>query len=166
MKSKLFVSALCAALIAAAATQADAQNVPNYEDQGGSTWHVGGDLQVENGGWIDIETGAQLKIAGTDRTGALATAPSAVAAGYKIARGESALGGSNPTAVTSGLSTIVACSVSLKLTTAPGVGTSLVTYGSSSGTLNLYGWKVTNSSTTTMIASTGTETVGWVCVGT
>jgi hypothetical protein len=91
---------------------------------------------------------------------------SGVAADYKLARGETALDGSNPTPVATGLATIVSCTVLIKLGTAPGVGTSVITYGTSSGTLNLYGWKVTTSSDTTLIASTGTETVGWVCVGT
>lgn len=88
------------------------------------------------------------------------------AAGYKIARGETALDGTNPTPAATGLTTIVAAAISLKGTAAPGVGTSVVTYGTSSGTLNLYGWKVTSSSDTTLIASTGTETVGWIAVGT
>jgi hypothetical protein len=88
------------------------------------------------------------------------------AAGYKIARGETALDGTNPTPAATGLTTIVAAAVSLKGTAAPGVGTSVVTYGTSSGTLNLYGWMPTATGDCTLIASTGTETVGWVAVGT
>lgn len=89
-----------------------------------------------------------------------------VAAGYKIARGETALDGSNPTPVTTGLSTIVACTVSIKTTTAPGVSTSVVTYDTSSGTMNMYGWKPTGTGDTTLIASAGTDTIGWICAGT
>lgn len=89
-----------------------------------------------------------------------------VAAGYKVARGETALDGSNPTPVASGLATIVACSLTIKATAAPGVGTSVVTYDTSTSTLNMYGWKVTGTGDTTLIASTGTDTIGWVCVGT
>ena len=143
-----------------------AQNVSNYMEQGGARWVIGGSLDVASGGDLDIESGGALKIAGSDRTAALATAPAGVAAGYKIARGETALDGTNPTAAATGLTTIVACSASIKLATAPGVGTSVVTYGTSSGTLNLYGWKVTAQGDATLIASTGTETIGWVCVGT
>jgi hypothetical protein len=88
------------------------------------------------------------------------------ASGYAIARGETALDGSNPTPITTGLTTITGVAVTLKSTSAPGVGTSVVTYGMSGGTLNLYGWKVTSSADTTLIASTGTETVGWVAIGT
>lgn len=89
-----------------------------------------------------------------------------VAAGYKIARGETALDGTNPTPVASGLATIVSCSLTIKQTSAPGVGTSVLTYDTSTSTLNMYGWKVTGAGDTTLIASTGTETIGWVCVGT
>jgi hypothetical protein len=89
-----------------------------------------------------------------------------VASGYKVARGETALDGSNPTDAATGLATIVACTASIKSTSAPGVGTSTLTYTTSGATLSLYGWRPTSSSDTTLVASTGTETVGWVCVGT
>lgn len=79
--------------------------------------------------------------------------------------GETALDGGNPTPVVTGLSAIAAAAVCLKSASAPGVGTSVVTYGSSDGTLNLYGWKVTATDDATLIASTGTETVGWVAWG-
>lgn len=148
---------LAAGLIALGGV-AVAQNVLNYSEQGGGSWVVGGSLNIASGG--------ALKIAGTDVTAILATAPAAVAAGYKVARGETALDGSNPTPVTTGLATITGCSASIKSTSAPGVGTSIITYGSSSGTMNLYGWKVTGTGDATLIASTGTETIGWVCVGT
>lgn len=164
MKLRLLAGLALAAAVAA--LPAAAQNVPNYAERGGARTVIGGSLDVVSGGDLDIESGGALKIAGSDRTAALATAPAAVAAGYKLARGETALDGSNPTAATTGLATIVACAVGLKGADAPGVGTSAITYGSSSGTLNLYGWKVTAAGDATLIASTGTETVGWVCVGT
>jgi len=157
MKTRL-IGALSAALLMLAAGAASAQNVPNYASPGGAAWHVGGTL--------DIKSGGVLSFNGVDQTAALASAPSAVAAGYKVARGETALDGSNPTPATTGLTTITGCAVSLKSTSAPGVGTSVVTYGSSAGTLNLYSWKVTGSGDATLIASTGTDTVGWVCLGT
>ena len=89
-----------------------------------------------------------------------------VAASYKIARGETALDGSNPTPVTTGLATITGCSLTIKTTTAPGVSTSVLSYDTSSGTMNMYGWKVTSAIDDTLVASTGTDTVGWVCLGT
>lgn len=145
-----------------------AQNVACYLTQGGAAFTVGSGctVTVASSGVINVASGGALQFAGVDQTTALSTAPAAVAAGYKIARGETALDGSNPTPATTGLTTIVACSATIKATAAPGVGTSIVTYGSSSGTLNLYGWKVTATGDATLIASTGTETIGWVCVGT
>lgn len=162
---KRFIVAVCAALALAGA--AAAQNVPNYTDQGGATTHVKGVLAIESGGVLNVKTGAQLQLNGVDVTGATNTGGVAgVAAGYKLARGETALDGSNPTPVTTGLTAIVACTVSIKSTAAPGVSTSVVTYGTSSGTMNMYGWKVTSNADPTLVASTGTDTIGWVCVGT
>lgn len=83
-----------------------------------------------------------------------------------IARGEVALDGSNPTAVSTGLSSIAAVFLTLKTQTAPGLNTSVVTYNTSGGTLNIYAWKVTQTNDTTLVASTGTETVGWIAIGT
>lgn len=89
-----------------------------------------------------------------------------VAAGYKIARGETALDGTNPTPVSTGLASITGCSLTIKATAAPGLSTSVVTYDTSTGTMNMYGWKPTGAGDTTLIASAGTDTVGWICVGT
>lgn len=79
--------------------------------------------------------------------------------------GEIALDGSNPTPVTTGLTAILGVSLSLKTASAPGVGTQKLTYDTSGGTLNIYGWKPTGSGDCTLIASTGTETVGWTAYG-
>ncbi|MGE5500701.1 MAG: hypothetical protein ACM3W4_02110 [Ignavibacteriales bacterium] len=94
-----------------------------------------------------------------------APVPTAASA-LKMAGGEIALDGSNPTPITTGLTTITGASVALKGTAAPGVGTSVLTYGVSGGTLNVYAWKVTATGDATLIASTGTETIGWSAVGT
>lgn len=102
-----------------------------------------------------------------DLTAALAA--QGVAAGYKITRGVTALDGSNPTPVTTGLSTVVAATVSLEGTAAPGVGTSVLTVASTNyatGALAVYAWKVTGTGDCTLIASTGTENFEWVAVGT
>lgn len=171
LKRTLIGSLAAIALVSAAAY---AQNVLNYRSQGGAADVIGGTLTiasggvqtVASGGSLDVASGGALKIAGTDVTAILATSPAAVAAGYKVARGETALDGSNPTPATTGLATITGCGIGLKGTAAPGVGTSVVTYATSTGTLNLYAWKVTGAGDTTLIASTGTETVGWVCFGT
>ena len=92
--------------------------------------------------------------------------PAAVAAGYKIARGETALDGSNPTPIATGLTTIIGLAVTLKGTAAPGVGTSVITANINGANIDTYAWKVTTSTDNTLIASTGTETVYWVAVGT
>lgn len=83
----------------------------------------------------------------------------------KIVMGEVALDGSNPTPVTTGLTTIVAVCVTLKGSAAPGDSTSVVTYDTSGGTLNLYGWKNTGGTDPTLVASTGTETVSYLVLG-
>lgn len=89
-----------------------------------------------------------------------------VAGGYKVARGETALDGSNPTPVATGLTTVVAFVATLKGTAAPGVSTSVLTYAISGATVNVYAWKPTSTSVPTLVASTGTESFGWLAVGT
>lgn len=91
------------------------------------------------------------------------TAPSG---SVKVVSGEVALDGSNPTPVATGLSTITAVVITQKKATAPGVGTSVFTYDTTAGTLNIYAWKPTSNSDPTLIASTGTETVSYVAFGT
>lgn len=78
----------------------------------------GGDLlAVADGGVLDIESGGLLKIAGVDKTAAVAGLPATtnyavgVAAGYKIARGVHLQVGAADTVVT-GLTTVVAVVVS------------------------------------------------------
>lgn len=160
---------LAALYFAASVAPTIAQNVSCYFDQGGATLHAGSGctISVDSGGILNVVSGGKLEIAGSDVTSTVAgSGVAGIAAGYILARGETALGGSNPTAVTTGLTAIVACTLTIKKATAPGVGTSVVTYGTSSGTMNMYGWKVTSNADPTLIASTGTETIGWACLGT
>jgi hypothetical protein len=86
--------------------------------------------------------------------------------GYKVARGETALDGSNPTPVATGLTTVVAFAAVLKGTAAPGLGTSVLTASISGATVNVYAWKPTGATDPTLIASTGTESFYWIAVGT
>lgn len=89
--------------------------------------------------------------------------PSGVSgSGFKIARGSTALDGSNATPVATGLTTIVCAVATLKRTSALSSGTAFVTvdYTGSDGTLNLYGWVAAGT------ASTGTENVEWIAIGT
>jgi hypothetical protein len=59
----------------------------------------------------------------------------------------------------------VVVSLTLKGTAAPGLSTECLTYDVSGGTVNVYAWKATNATTPTLIASTGTETVGYIITG-
>lgn len=124
-------------------------------------------VYVEQGGEIDIESGGALKIAGTDKTAALAAAVSGAAAGYMIARGETALDGSNPTTVATGLTTVVAFVATIKKATSPGTTLSTLTANiGSGGAVDVYAWKPTSASDTTLVASTATDSFYWVAVGT
>lgn len=80
--------------------------------------------------------------------------------------GEVALDGSNPTPVATGLTTITSVALTLKSTSAPGDSTAVLSYGVSGGTLNIYGWMNTSGTDPTLVASTGTETVGYIVAGT
>lgn len=117
-----------------------------------------GDVSITNGGVTSISSGITThKLA------------AGVAAGYAIARGSTALDGSNPTPVTTGLSTVVSATVTLRGSSAPGVGTSVLTQANTNwgtGALSVYAWKVTGAGDATLIASTGTETFDWIAVGT
>lgn len=101
-------------------------------------------------------------VAMTASAAALNAAPAGVAAGYKIARGEIALDGSNPTPVATGLTTIVSAQATIKRTSAVTSGTAFVTvdFTGADGTLNLYAWVLAGT------ASTGTESIEWVAIGT
>lgn len=130
-----------------------------------------GTSAIPSGASLDIESGGALKIAGSDRTAALATAPAAVAAGYKIARGEATLDGANPTSVTTGLATVVSATVSLKSATTPGDDPSWlsVDYGGgvTAGQLDIYAWKNTGGTDPTLVASTNNAAVvSWIAIGT
>lgn len=94
-------------------------------------------------------------------TGSSEVRPSAVG----IVGGVVALDGSNPTPVTTGLTTILAASATLEGAVAPGDNTSVLTVAISGGTLSIYAWKNTSGTDPTLVASTGTENVHWVAYG-
>lgn len=139
-----------------------AQNVVNYMEQGGARWVVGGSLDVVSGGDLDIESGGTLKLAGTSVNNLVI----GVGSSYKLARGTVTLDGSNPSQVSHGLTTVVACTVSIQsdnLTTDP----TQVSYVISAGNLNVYAWKPTSPTSTTLTASTNSAVVvAWACIGT
>ena len=78
---------------------------------------------------------------------------------------EVVLDGSNPTTVETRLNTITSVSLTLQGSSAPGLGTSVLTYAVSGGTLSIYAWKPTDGTNPTLVASTGTETVSWLVTG-
>lgn len=121
--------------------QSATQNVNVGIEQGGNR------MFVKNGGTLDIEAGGIFSQGGV---------------ALKIARGEVALDGSNPTPIATGLTTIVSAQATLKRTTALSSGTAFVTvdFTGTDGALNLYAWVLAGS------ASSGTESVEWVAVGT
>jgi hypothetical protein len=138
-------------------------DVKNQEQQGGKLWVVGGQLD------IDTDAGGKLTINGSDVTSSVATGGIAgVAAGYKLARGSTALGGSNPTTVVTGLATVVAFVCSIDLAVAPGDSTSVLTSHNNAtpGSVDVYAWKNTGGTDPTLVASTGTETFNWIAIGT
>ena len=113
---------------------------------------------------VDVKT---LSVNGADVSATVAPGSVAGAAsGYVLARGEGTLDGTNPTPVASGLTTIISATVTLKGSAAPGVGTSSLTAVISGTNINVYAWKVTSDTDTTLVASTGTEGFYWTAVGT
>jgi hypothetical protein len=105
---------------------------------------------------------------GISGSGAGAAGVAGVAAGYKIARGSQALGGTNPTTVVTGLATVVAFVATLNATAAPGLGTTTLTSHNNAtpGSQDVYAWKPTSNANPTLIASTGTENFDWIAIGT
>src|SRR5882672_9460360 len=79
---------------------------------------VSGDATISNLGAVSIAAGITAH-----------ALPIAVAAGYAIARGITALDSSNPTPIATGLTTVTGFSVCLNRATAVSSGTAFVTYG-------------------------------------
>jgi len=85
----------------------------------------------------------------------------------KVVSGAKALDASNPTAVSVAgkMRSVVSVQLTLLDATAPGVGTSVLTYSVSGTAVSVYAWKPTSSSNPTLIASTGTETFSYTVIG-
>src|SRR5260221_6079837 len=137
-----------------------------YHDQGGDK------MTVKDQGVVDFEGGNGLKISGTDRTAALATAPAAVAAGYKVARGQLSTASAADTVAT-GLATVVSVVASFE-DDVDGVTISQVTAqvgnqagAPAAGSVVIKTWKATSAANPTLIAATTfTKKVNWVAIGT
>jgi len=85
---------------------------------------------------------------------------------YRVVGGTGTLDGSNPTPVTTGLTTAVAGVACYTGSTAPGLDPAILTTAVSSGTLNIYAWKPTAADNATQIASTdNARTFSWIAIG-
>lgn len=110
---------------------------------------VTGDVAITNAGVTSIAGGITTH-----------KLPAGVAAGYVVARGATALDGTNPTTVATGLTTVVAFTCTVRSTDVSS-GTAFLTHAIASGAnVDVYAWQKDGS------ASTGTETFEWVAVGT
>lgn len=125
-------------------------------------------LVVKSGGTINVESGGALQIAGADVTAALATAPAAVAAGYKIARGQFTTASASDTVVT-GLATVVAAVAVLDdaPTTDPEIAQASIGDQAGSpaaGSILIKTWKTLGG--TPAAATTFSKKVNWIAIGT
>lgn len=130
-------------------------------DSGGTAADVAmsGDAEIDDTGAVTVTgiNGTAVTLDG----GEIDTAVLGVAAGYKVARGITALDGSNPTTIDTGLTTVTGFAATLNRSTALSSGTAFVTYNNiSGGSVDVYGWVLVGT------ASSGTENVAWVAVGT
>lgn len=138
------------------------QNTPNHTEPGGARTVIGGE--------IDIISGGALKVAGTDRTAALASAPAAVAAGYKVARGQHTTVDENDTVVT-GLATVVSAVACLDDDPVDGAMYVTCSIGDqagapAAGSILIKTWKNTDADATHVAASTFSKKVNWIAIGT
>jgi hypothetical protein len=86
-------------------------------------------------------------------------------AAYRVVGGTATLDGSNPTPVTTGLTTAVAGVAVIEGSTAPGDDPVTLTTEVSTGTLNVYAWKH-NGTDPTLVASTDNARVfHWIAIG-
>lgn len=92
----------------------------------------------------------------------------ATAGAWKFAAGSITLDGTNPSSATTGLATIVACTVTDNRATAPGDEVSTFTTGTAAtaGQLDVYAW-VGSATDPTLAASTDSnDVVDYICIGT
>lgn len=129
-----------------------------------------GNFVVPTGKSADIEAGGALKIAGTDRTAALATAPAAIAAGYKVARGQHTTVAASDTIVT-GLATVVSVVASFDGPPIEAAKFVSATIGDQAGTpaagsIFIKTHKDTDADAAIVDATTFSIKVNWIAIGT
>jgi len=144
--------AICLAVLPTIA--ATAQNTLIYFTQGGSALTVasGGTVTIQSGGTLAVAAASGLTIGGVSNTGA-------------IKSGTVTLDGSNPTPVTTGLTTVTTGLACIKSTTAPGDDPIVITTGYSGGTLNIYAWKTDGTDPTLVASTNNAATIEWIAVG-
>ena len=101
-----------------------------------------------------------------DATGTVVLSPGTTSGA--LASGTAGLDGSNPTSVTTGLTTLLGCIVTLHSAAAPGdvIHTFSVQTTAAAGRLDVYGWTSTSGTDPTLVASTSGDVFNWVCNGT
>ena len=113
-----------------------------------------------------VEPTADRTITFQNATGTVVLSPGVTSGA--TASGSVGLDGSNPTSVTTGLTTLLGCVVTLQTSTAPGdeiAAFSLLTTASA-GRLDIYAWEFTSGTDPTLVASNWTDVVQWFCNGT
>lgn len=86
--------------------------------------------------------------------------------GFDVDGGVVTLDGSNPTPVTTRLTTVVAVALTMVSSSAPGDDPVAFTYTVSGGGISIYAWKNTGGTDPTLVASTNNSAViGWVAIG-
>jgi hypothetical protein len=128
----------------------------------------GDGLVVKSGGAINVESGGALQIAGVDRTAALSTAPSGVASGYKIARGQMTTATASDTVVT-GLATVVSAIANMDDAPTVDPETATASIGDqagapAAGSILIKTWKTLGG--TPAAATTFSKKVNWIAFGT
>lgn len=79
--------------------------------------------------------------------------------------GVGTLDGSNPTSIETGMANPVGAVLTLIGSSAPGDNTSVLTYVVNGTAIDVYAWKNTSGTDPSLVASTGTETFGYVIFG-
>lgn len=115
-------------------------------------------MKLRMGFWVGLVLAALL---GTVTMEAQLTGP--------VVHGIIRLDGSNPSSGVTGLKTLNACVISVNSATIPSSTSSVFTvqYTPTSGRLDIYAWKPTSTSVTTLVASTAAgDQIVYICTGT
>lgn len=122
-----------------------------------SIWFEGDVTDSSQTNLVVAEPTADRTVTLPDMTGTVTVGLNAI----KIARGYTTLSGANPFRITTGLATLVACSVILDETTVTAnTGFFTTQQTASAGRLDVYRWKTTGDE------ATDTRLIRWMCFGT